>query len=49
MKVVLSPGFSLKVTQLLQHFEHLVSPLSQTVVTLAKDFGAKTVVSEIIR
>ncbi|XP_067659519.1 condensin complex subunit 1-like [Haliotis asinina] len=42
-------GASLKVIQLLQHFEHLVSPLSLTVEMFVNHYGAKSVVSEIMR
>ncbi|CAH1774609.1 unnamed protein product [Owenia fusiformis] len=40
---------SLKIVQLLQHFEHLISPLAQAVQMFATEFGVKTVVSEIMR
>ena len=39
----------MKVTQLLQHFDHLAGPLSQAVVRLVNDFGSKSIVSEIVR
>lgn len=39
----------MKVTQLLQHFDHLVAPLSQAVLRLVNDFGSKSVVSDIVR
>ena len=42
-------GVSLKVVQMLQHFEHLVTPLAQAVEIFANTFGAKNVVSEVIR
>ncbi|XP_071110071.1 condensin complex subunit 1-like [Haliotis cracherodii] len=42
-------GASLKVIQLLQHFEHLVSPMSLTVELFVNHYGAKSVVSEIMR
>ncbi|KAK2183431.1 hypothetical protein NP493_312g03022 [Ridgeia piscesae] len=39
----------LKLLQLLQHFEHLASPLAQAVNTFALEFGATTMVSEMMR
>ncbi|XP_071805504.1 condensin complex subunit 1-like [Asterias amurensis] len=42
-------GASLKIIQLLQHFEHLVSPMAQGVQTIVAQFGAKNIVSEIMR
>jgi len=42
-------GVSLKIVQLLQHFEHLVQPLAQAVEMFINDFGVKSVVSEVIR
>ncbi|XP_066912331.1 condensin complex subunit 1-like [Clytia hemisphaerica] len=42
-------GASMKMIQLLQHFEHLVSPLAQAITTFVTDFGAKNLVSDVIR
>ena len=42
-------GCRLKLLQLLQHFEHLASPLAQAVNTFALEFGATTMVSEMMR
>ncbi|XP_032230454.1 condensin complex subunit 1 [Nematostella vectensis] len=42
-------GASLKIVQLLQHFEHLVPHMAQAVDTIATEFGVKSIVSEIIR
>ncbi len=42
-------GASLKIIQLLQHFEHLVSPLAQAVESFVIDFGARRIVADIIR
>ncbi|XP_015767731.1 PREDICTED: condensin complex subunit 1-like [Acropora digitifera] len=42
-------GVSLKIVQLLQHFEHLVQPLAQAVEMFINEFGVKSVVSEVIR
>lgn len=42
-------GASLKIIQLLQHFEYLVSPLAQALGTFVIDFGAKNLVGDIIR
>ncbi|XP_041377786.1 condensin complex subunit 1-like [Gigantopelta aegis] len=42
-------GASLKVMQLLQHFEHTVSPLTQAVELVVIEYGAKSVASEIMR
>ena len=40
---------SLKIVQLLQHFEHLVHPLAQAVETFVNEFSVKSIVSEVIR
>ncbi|XP_022328669.2 condensin complex subunit 1-like isoform X1 [Crassostrea virginica] len=40
---------SLKILQLLQHFEHLVSPLAEMTSIITTDYGNKSVVSEIMR
>ena len=40
---------SLKIVQLLQHFEHLVQPLAQAVETFVNEFAVKSIVSEVIR
>ncbi|XP_031564431.1 condensin complex subunit 1-like [Actinia tenebrosa] len=40
---------SLKIVQLIQHFEHLVPHLSQAVDLIATEFGVKGIVAEIIR
>lgn len=42
-------GVSLKIVQLLQHFEHLVQPLAQAVETFVNEFAVKSIVSEVIR
>ncbi|XP_078617056.1 condensin complex subunit 1-like isoform X2 [Branchiostoma floridae x Branchiostoma japonicum] len=42
-------GASLKIIQLLQHFEHLASPMAQMVQLFAQQFGAKSVISDIMR
>ncbi|XP_022111340.1 condensin complex subunit 1-like isoform X2 [Acanthaster planci] len=42
-------GASLKIIQLLQHFEHLVSPMSQGVHAIVTQYGVKSIVSEIMR
>ena len=42
-------GISLKIVQLLQHFDHLVQPLAQAVQTFVDEFSIKGVVSEVIR
>lgn len=39
----------MKIIQLLQHFEHLVSPLAQALTTFVLEFGAKSLVADIIR
>ncbi|OWF35443.1 condensin complex subunit 1-like [Mizuhopecten yessoensis] len=44
-----SLGCSLKVVQLVQHFEHLVVPLAQTLQVITEEFGVKTVLCEITR
>ncbi|XP_064610959.1 condensin complex subunit 1-like [Liolophura sinensis] len=44
-----SLGASLKIIQLLQHFEHLVVPLAQAVELISTEYGVKTVVAEIMR
>ncbi|XP_072035794.1 LOW QUALITY PROTEIN: condensin complex subunit 1-like [Amphiura filiformis] len=40
---------SLKIIQLLQHFEHVVSPMAQAVHVFVEQFGIKSVASEIMR
>ncbi|CAL1547575.1 unnamed protein product, partial [Lymnaea stagnalis] len=40
---------SLKIDQLLKHFEFLTSPLAQIVEIIVKDHGCKSIVTEIIR
>ncbi|XP_060583069.1 condensin complex subunit 1-like isoform X2 [Ruditapes philippinarum] len=40
---------SLKIIQLLQHFEHLVGPLSSAVKVCVEDYGYKSIVAELIR
>ncbi|XP_071944380.1 condensin complex subunit 1-like [Antedon mediterranea] len=40
---------SLKVTQLLQHFEHVSGPLAEAVSLICTNFGVKNIVSEIFR
>lgn len=42
-------GASLKIIQLLQHFEHLVIPLAQAVELISTEYGVKTMVAEIMR
>ena len=42
-------GASLKIIQLLQHFEHLVGPLSSAVKVCVEDYGYKSIVAELIR
>ncbi|KAK3602734.1 hypothetical protein CHS0354_017179 [Potamilus streckersoni] len=42
-------GVSLKVIQLLQHFEHLVTPLAEAVVLFVSEYGAKNVIAELFR
>eukprot|EP00794_Sanderia_malayensis_P003745 gene3745-4267_t len=42
-------GASLKIIQLLQHFEHLVTPLVQAVESFAVDFNSRRIVADIIR
>lgn len=44
-----SLGASLKIVQLLQHFEHLSSPLAQLVAQMAAELGVKGVVGEVLR
>lgn len=40
---------SLKILQLLQHFEHLVTPLAYTVEIITNELGVKSVIQEIMR
>ncbi|XP_042876759.1 condensin complex subunit 1-like [Penaeus japonicus] len=40
---------SLKLMQLLQHFEHMVTPAAQGVILLIESFGITSVVSEMVR
>ena len=42
-------GVSLKMIQLLQHFEHLVSLLAQAVEMFTNQYGAKNVAAEVVR
>ena len=42
-------GISLKAVQLLQHFEHIVSPLARAVAVIANKFEAHSFVADIIR
>ncbi|KAK3753481.1 hypothetical protein QZH41_009881 [Actinostola sp. cb2023] len=42
-------GTTLKIIQMIQHFEHLVPHLSQAVELMATEFGVKSLVAEIIR
>ena len=42
-------GASLKILQLLQHFEHVVSPMAQAVQVFVDQFGIKSVTSELMR
>nr|XP_054768299.1 condensin complex subunit 1-like [Lytechinus pictus] len=42
-------GGTLKILQLVQHFEHLPGSLAQSVQTIATQYGVKSVVSEIMR
>ncbi|XP_033731463.1 condensin complex subunit 1-like, partial [Pecten maximus] len=44
-----SLGCSLKLVQLVQHFEHLAVPLAQTLQVITEEFGVKTVLCEITR
>ena len=39
----------MKVPQLLQHFEHLVSPLAAAISTWTQEYGVKSIVSEVVR
>ena len=39
----------MKVPQLLQHFEHLVSPLAVAMSTWTQEYGVKSIVSEVVR
>ena len=43
------PGASLKIIQLLQHFEHLVSPLAGVVNVCVAEYGHKSIVAELMR
>jgi len=49
MFLLYTTGASLKIIQLLQHFEHLVSPLSQAVSTCVDEYGYTSIVAELIR
>ncbi|XP_042208169.1 condensin complex subunit 1-like [Homarus americanus] len=40
---------ALKLMQLLQHFEHMVTPAAQGVILLVESFGIKSVVAELVR
>ena len=42
-------GVVLKAVQMLQHFEHLVSPLAQIIQSISQQFRSTNIVTEIIR
>ena len=42
-------GASLKIIQLLQHFEHLVNPLAGVVHVCVEEYGHKSIVAELMR
>ena len=42
-------GVVLKAVQMLQHFEHLVSPLAQIIQSISQHFQSTNIVTEIIR
>uniref|UniRef100_A0A3P8X2W7 Condensin complex subunit 1 n=1 Tax=Cynoglossus semilaevis TaxID=244447 RepID=A0A3P8X2W7_CYNSE len=42
-------GASVKVIQLLQHFEHLASVFAQAVAVWGKEYGVRTIVGEVLR
>lgn len=42
-------GASLKIIQLLQHFEHLVNPLAGVVHICVAEYGHKSIVAELMR
>lgn len=44
-----SPGATVKIIQMLQHFEHLPSVLVAAVSLWATDYGMKSIVGEIVR
>ena len=49
MKCSMFTGASLKIIQLLQHFEHLVSPLASMVHICVEEYGHKSIVAELMR
>lgn len=44
-----SLGYSVKIIQLLQDYEHLVSPLAIAVSLFVTEYGAKNLISEVVR
>ena len=48
-KLLMFSGASLKIDQLLKHFEFLTSPLAQIVEIMAVEHSCKSTVSDIIR
>ena len=42
-------GVVLKAVQMLQHFEHLVSPLAHIIQSISQQFQSTNIVTEIIR
>lgn len=42
-------GVVLKTVQMLQHFEHLVSPLAQMIQSISQHFQSTIIVTDIIR
>lgn len=47
--LLLSKGATLKITQMLQHFEHVASVFAQAVTLWAKEYGLKSIVGELLR
>ena len=42
-------GVALKAVQMLQHFEHLMSPLAQIIQSISQQFQSTNIVAEMIR
>lgn len=48
-KMLFVVGASLKIIQLLQHFEHLVSPLASAVHVCVEEYNHRSIVAELMR
>ena len=49
IRCVCYAGASLKITQMLKHFEHLASPMAQLVEICVNHYGVRTIVGDVMR